>query len=354
MLQKSELVDKLELVAPALSKQDYIPVFTKFVFDGETVSAYNDRLGISVDCDTGLEACVSGMLLLSLLKSSNNDTVSFKTEGGSVLFNCGSKFELPMMPVSERLYSHPKIRKNDKTVLLTNTWLQGIKMVLVSVQESSTRPELTCVNWDLPDGMLYATDGVTISSFDLGAGSAHSRREYLPAEFCRAVIAMSEFFEQKEFELLFTGDGILASFDGGHVFTKYISVAHSNDSDRGLDFKGQIERVMQKDALCYINIPPDLPGAIARAQLVMGREDFFVGGTTVAINKGEMRLITSTSSGAVEDQLSIDKKHPNVSVSVNPKLVDRALNLCTSFCVLPSCITMTDEGAFNYVVAIFA
>ncbi len=38
-MKRQELIDKLSLVAPALAPNNLMPIFMKFLFDGETVAA---------------------------------------------------------------------------------------------------------------------------------------------------------------------------------------------------------------------------------------------------------------------------------------------------------------------------
>ena len=106
-MNRSELVTKLELVGRALSDQDMVPIFKCFVFDGRTVSAYNDSIAIITSCELGKFA-LNGNTLLGLLKNSHFEEVLLTPEKEDITIKAGkSRFKLPYFTQEEFLFKEP-------------------------------------------------------------------------------------------------------------------------------------------------------------------------------------------------------------------------------------------------------
>src|SRR4029077_13850561 len=111
IMNRSELVSTLELVAPALSDTNMVPVYTCFAFCRSVLSAYNDSLGIvtQVDMDGVKPFAVSGMTLLGLLMNSHAEEVTFQVNDENVIVKAGkSVAKLPYFTEKEFLFEEPK------------------------------------------------------------------------------------------------------------------------------------------------------------------------------------------------------------------------------------------------------
>src|SRR5215469_9417371 len=108
-MKRSDLVAKLELLAPAVANDNLIPVYENYCFDGEEVFAYNDSLGIVTACQQKEAFALNGKTLLGLLSNSHSEEVEFLIEGDHELtVKTGrSRFKLPYMVEDEFLFKPP-------------------------------------------------------------------------------------------------------------------------------------------------------------------------------------------------------------------------------------------------------
>src|SRR5687768_2909909 len=99
-MKRAELVEVLEHVSHGLASSDLVPIYKCFSFNGESVRAYNDVVGIEADCLLKINQAVNGNALLQLLKASAKDGEIEITPGiNDTTFKIGrSTFKLPWMP----------------------------------------------------------------------------------------------------------------------------------------------------------------------------------------------------------------------------------------------------------------
>ena len=76
---RTELVEKLERVAPALSGNNLVPVLSHFWFRDNALLCYNDQIAIATKLISNFEGAVSDTLT-SLLSASRAKDVEFFTD----------------------------------------------------------------------------------------------------------------------------------------------------------------------------------------------------------------------------------------------------------------------------------
>ncbi len=65
-MDKAYFLERLKITKPGLENSDMIPVLTHFWFSGKRLMTYNDRIGISVPCETPFKGAIPGQLLWSI------------------------------------------------------------------------------------------------------------------------------------------------------------------------------------------------------------------------------------------------------------------------------------------------
>ena len=72
-VKAEELLKALETVKPALAQKDIVPEMTHFVFDGNYLSAYDDKISISVEFQSDQTFCVKGDDLFNIISKLNKE-----------------------------------------------------------------------------------------------------------------------------------------------------------------------------------------------------------------------------------------------------------------------------------------
>src|SRR4051812_46144657 len=108
-VDRSAILEQLSLAAPALADYDTLPALSCFHFNGQALTAYNDRIGISVPAGgVGFQGLVKGKLLLDLLKASSARDVEITDAKTSVDVKVGaSKIKLGWQETGSFMFRMP-------------------------------------------------------------------------------------------------------------------------------------------------------------------------------------------------------------------------------------------------------
>jgi DNA polymerase III sliding clamp (beta) subunit (PCNA family) len=96
-MERKSLVTALELASRALADGNLVPIFKCFAFDAakQTVTAYNDLIGIVAPCTVEENFCTDGKTLLGLLNHSRAEEVEISIEEQDVILKAArSTFKL--------------------------------------------------------------------------------------------------------------------------------------------------------------------------------------------------------------------------------------------------------------------
>jgi DNA polymerase III sliding clamp (beta) subunit (PCNA family) len=325
-INRSEIVGKLERVAPALSGNDLIPVFTHFCFTKGVVIAYNDQIGISTPCKLDFDGCISGPTLLGLLNASRADTVSFVASGKNakevIVKAASSKFKLPMMQDAAftDLFAMPKAQEKIELPVDTKEFMAAIECCMRSVSIDTSVPDQLGVTLqvDGKDLLLFSTDNATLSH---GVVTLKSKpvfkRVILSGHFCKQLLALVDLkkplhlqIDDAEGEALYSGQNIT-------LFGKLI------ETTKPVDFLAAVDRHLpvgiEKQ---YVSIPTKLEMIIDRACIIAAANLQNVR-TQIDVKGSEATFSTTSPRGEVHDTLKLEGKHKDVSLDVDPKMLKR-------------------------------
>lgn len=170
-MKREQLLEKLELVAPALSKNDLVPVLKHFWFKNDAVMAYNDQIAIKTKLASGFTGAVSSVLV-GLLKASRAKEVEFaETAKGNLMLKAASaKFKLPFLPdETTKIFQMPEPNIGNAIPIDMGTFLEAIGSCMLSLKEDPSIPDSLGITIVRDDGCmhLYSTNDATISTSSL-------------------------------------------------------------------------------------------------------------------------------------------------------------------------------------------
>jgi DNA polymerase III sliding clamp (beta) subunit (PCNA family) len=326
MLRK-ELLNTLELVGQALARDDLVPIFKCFCFDGRYVVANNDSICIVAACPTKQAFAVNGQVLMGLLSASQAEEVDFSFDGEDVKVKAGkSIFRLPYFTEDEFIFEAPNVLGLH---LKIDAELQaGIKACYSSTSHDLTKLALTAVTFDLGKKVtLYSSDGDTLTRYMTTAkGLDKPDKALVPGAFCSALLkVLDEIGPEASDNLVIGSEWALATFTKYSVYGRLI-VADD------IDFAADVDQVLSQKPEFAAYSKQNLKGALARARVVADPES---AKTMLRVEGGVLKLHTESSIGVVNDQVQL--KAPDAEASVSAELMERSVDQCAELAILDNC-----------------
>lgn len=358
-MKRKKLLERLEMVAPALASSDFVPIMTHFWFTGSHVIAYDDTIGISVSLKTDFKGAVPGTILLNLLKNSRAKMLEFRpnTEGAKITIRAGTKksrWNLALLPPEEFLFKFPK--KLGKVSVVKKEFLEAVEWCLASIGDDTSTPDqlgITLVFYK-EHVELYSTNDATFSrAVWNGNCRAASPRLILPTAFCRLLVRIQTPYKnskKKKKEVIsisFSEDAVLVSLgeSGMRIFGRLVN------SEKPLNFKEILDQYYTKKIQRkLVSIPDNIQGVIERAMVVTesyGDPGF----TKIHIEKGRGSFVSATSRGVVKDVVQFGAKHPDSEIVVDPKLFRSMLKVCDKMLITNSCVMFRKGQKFIHLIS---
>ena len=315
-MNRKELVATLNNVSAALASSDIIPIYKCFAFGGSTVMAYNDIVGIVAPCVTNEQFVVDGKTLLGLLGHSHAESIEIKLEKDEAVIKATrSTFRLPIFQLSDFIFEEP--RGEWVTIPINQDFLDGLQACLMTSSRDAAQPALLGVSLS-SSGILYSSDSDAISEYKLDDKTAGNEPFMLPNDFCDALLSICNDMNVTEGALNLNSEWSQAVLKNGYtVYGRMI------ENENPLDFAGQIKQTI-KGELDFVEAPKGISNALSRARVLADPES---AKTTVTVENGRIKLVTTTSMGIVRDTLAIED-HEDVEANVSAALMQRSLALC--------------------------
>lgn len=352
-INRTQLLNVVNLVRPALSSQQFIPALSHIRFADGRATTFNDVAALEVEADFGLNVCIPGDLLARSLSSFSAEEVLFQKDKATdnVVVSSGrSRLTMPTLPVKDFPFDLPN--SNEGTELsITDDILDGIKACLVAVGNDATHPAQMGVTLDTTEAgkaVLYSTDNYTLSAYytpskvKLPGGTPI----ILPSFFCEQLLALAKQFPKEDLALVVHLGAVVVEVGRvASLFTKTLVDVSP------MDYAGVISKYLDVDTVQkkLEPIPVGFDSAINRALLVLGNETDKV--STLSVDGSGIQMHTSGPNGEVEDQLEFDGPKTK-EFHVDPGMVSRGLKSTTHLAMFPKVLVLADKtGDFMHLVA---
>jgi len=356
---RDALLRVINLVSPALSTQDFIPILKNICFRKGRAVAFNDRAAIGVELPAGmsdLTITLPGALLKSAVASFNAESVSVQIgEGSEALITSGrSKIKLGTMPAADFPFKMPD---SGTAFKFTEPMLKAVQACLPSIGNDPTRPATRGVTVDVEEGYatFYSTDNATISRYKTKSKVKlpGDTPVILPSFFCEQLISLTRAFPQGEWELDLSPGVIVGTLYEGDDMVAFTLHREQADPDP-LDFPAVIKRHCKLATLPDLlePIPAALDAAMGRALLVQAQEPDKA--TKVTVTETAIKLLSSGPVGEAQDSVSFDGAgdSPPEPFFVDPGLFSRGLKGVSHIAFFPKVVVMGNEdGSFTHLVS---
>ena len=305
---RRDLTDCLDLVSPALAKNDIIPVLKHICFTGLEVICFNDQIGMSVPLKTEFVGGVPGKLLMDLLGASRAKEVEFIDKNAELEIKAASsRFKLPVMPEDSFVFDMPKPKDKPLPVPL-GQFAQAIEGCLrsTSTDQSVADQQGITLIVDNDKLSLFSTNNATVSTntLKLTGKPSFKERVILPALFCEQVVKLAgkncKLEVHDDYALLSTPKGVCC-------FGRFLN------SHKPIDFQEVVDSNLKGVVKQLRPIPSKLRLMVERAIIITQTEKVL---TTITVKDGIMRF-ESKGTGDVIDSVQVDQD--DAELALDPK-----------------------------------
>ena len=343
-MKRTDLIDALELVSPALAANNQIPVLSHFWFRGDRLMAYNDQISISTSLKTDFQGAVPSKFL-DLLKSNRAENVELSLENDILLAKAAStKLRLALLPSDSFVFDMPKFTSASDSV--SEDLFAAIDNCMRSVSTNNATPEQLGITL-IPNGdelNLYSTNDATISTSRVKAIKLEERVS-LSESFCKQMLS---FRKEKEPRLEISSSYSLFSAGKVMLFGRLI------DSGNPLDFKKIIDHHTSDGyEKNLVDVEPRLKLIMERAMIITDTNAVDRKPTLVAVkDPGRMTFYSKSDRGECHDVLKVGENHPRVSVRIEPKYLRQGCDF-SRWTVTNEAVIMTNEDeSLMYLIGV--
>lgn len=350
--ERKVLLDALEAVAPALSQTDVVRWMTHFIFTGEHVQAYNDRIGISAPCRTNFKGALPATLL-DLLKTSKAKQVSMEPNGDSVRVKVGgTNAKLAMIPELEYAgtFTIPDFAEDHKAVgnAAREALIEALRICVKGVGNDMSSPAQLGVTF-VPDDerlCLYSTNNATITQATMKAAASLpiDKRVIMSTEFCEQLLRLNKRVVQNAKLHVLVKTYSLAKLGNVLLFGRLIDDKHPQDFAAIIN-----DHCSAADRKLQVDVPAKLTPIIDRA-LIMTANKHEAQRTAIEVQAFDdtnhrVRFTSQGGHGVVSDYILVSKSQAQCAITVEPKLLKAGLdNDMERVLFKSSCVIMSKPG----------
>jgi DNA polymerase III sliding clamp (beta) subunit (PCNA family) len=335
-MNRENLVKTLELLQPALAKDDTVPIFQCFTLNEGSVCAYNDSLGIVGPLEdtqhTPSGIALHGSTLYGLLSSSRSEEVLFSTLDDQIAITAGKTVsKLPHYDESQFIFEIPEDRWNASTPC-DQEFIQALNICLDTVSKDTTQAALNGVT--IEGGSMFSCDGDALTSIEVKSLEIGKSRAMLQTEFCDAVLRLCTTLGTDEGTLSFSDEWMRFQYEEWAIYGRVLQIPDP------IDFKSEIKKTLKGKKVEYRSLPDNFKGSLIRARVLADPESKK---TKLTIKSNNLEVFTETHMGEVKDTMAFG--HADVVADVNAAYLQRALKYCDQIAIFDNCVLF--RGAPN-------
>ncbi len=343
-MNRSKLLQTLEVVGRALERNNVLPIYEYFCFTGETVFAFNDNFGIVSPCQVPKPFAVHGPRFRDFLQASKADEIEMEVDQDQLLFVLGkTPHVLPSKTSTDFVWTEPELESGsyDKYPDSEEGVITGIEHCLATCSENLALEAFARVyighvknEHNTPQIAIYSTDGDALTKYMVGmVGQADV---CLSRAFCDAVVKIGST-KNANSNILVGKEWVCRNFEDYKIYGR-------NLGPTTFDYETNIGKILGGTAFDLVGIPEKLKEDLTRARVV---SDVETSATTITIKGNMLELQTETPFGNVYDEIKV--KHPDIEVRVSAELLQKSMTDCTQFRILKNCCVFKGNKVLRLV-----
>jgi len=154
-IDRKTFLDALELTKPGLASREILEQSTHFAFMDDRVVTYNDLISISHPLPLGIEGCIPGKVLLSVLKKDKSKELQVEAVGDQLLIQASTpSYNFNLEPFrNKRLFKQIDKRGPWKKIPDPDKFIIALRLCCETCSKDASNPLFCCihVNKDLAE-----------------------------------------------------------------------------------------------------------------------------------------------------------------------------------------------------------
>lgn len=338
LIQKQQLIDVLTAVRPALAKKAMIEQATHFIFCGDKILSYNDRICIAIPFKTDFVCSISADEFYKILTSITQEEIDIKlidqklkitakklnvtltTETGNAILNMIETLDLDNIPKLLRP--------------LPTEFREAVSLCSFSAAKDMSNPILTCIF--VNDNKVASSDNLRISEYTL---SRSIRAKFLlPATSAIELVK----FELEKFAISPTNNWVYFTTKAGAIFCSRLMDNNYPDYTQFLSSDDGIE----------IILPDETRQLVETAAILASGDDDQNKEVEISIDDGKLKCRGENKLGWIESESDI-KTTQSIEFIINPIFLLMILIHTHTMCCDGS-KTIFTSGNFKHAIALKA
>jgi len=329
---REELLQKLDVAKLAIDSRDFIPILSHFCFHGKYVIAYNDFIGIQVECKTNFALALQANTLLRLLSSVGHAEVEVGESKEAVFFKAGPartgvRARLPFMAEEDFFFKWPaekRLNSTELTEAAAEHFVNGLQLCLSSIGDQMPSQMGVTLNQAGKKLFMYSTNNKAISKYTMAAiGVPGLDNIILPTVFCAAVLKGAQTYGQESMTLAVAKDFVVVRF--GKECALYGKLVNNKDP---LNFEDVIATHIAKDYdKKKQSVPKNFYETFERAQLILTNDLNKV--ANIHLSQNTLSVEAKSALGKVKSSAVFKKEWKETRLVLDVELACKAAEHCT-------------------------
>lgn len=243
IFNREAVLQSLEVAKLAIDQREFIPILAHFCFQGKTVTAYNDFIGIQVAFRTNFVCALQANTLLRLLNSVTSEEIELGFTDQRVYFKSGKsrtgvRARLPYMEEEDFFFKWPNLKRltsYELTEAMARRMFKGIELCLSSVGDQT--PAQMGITLGHKNGKLrmYSTNNKAISRYSMTDWGEGFDNKILSVALCNALLKASAEFGNKDVVFAMAENFVVVSFGNDcKVYGKLVNNKDPLDFDKAI------------------------------------------------------------------------------------------------------------------------
>lgn len=356
-MNRNDLIAVLDLMAPAVTKNETLMKLTHYWFTGDRVIADNTVIHMQAPLEVPFTGGIPGMRLLGLLKASRFKDCKFESKHADELLikavGSSTKLSFAMLPISEagKISKQRSMDKQAQVTVNRKRLERAIGVQLISVAKDESQFGMNGVTFIGRGNTLdmFSTNDAQLSysSLKLLSGKWEGRA-VVPVEFLRTLLAITDD-GVKEVVLEIGDTYIQTKGKHGILLVGALPVApatHTKPMNFDKIMEGFYPAAVQ-DSL--VPIPTKLELVLERASIIESDSADEIM-TDIDCSGSKMTFNTKSKKGDAWDEAEA----PGVgkaSITVSPKRVREGIGTFVNMAITEKAFIMEGNGSAYFVVA---
>ncbi|MDK1290141.1 hypothetical protein [Pseudoalteromonas umbrosa] len=200
-----DLQEALQLVKPAVSVNNILPIMQSYCFTGTCVFAYNDFISIGIALETPFSAAIPGNALNKCVSTIRSGEVTFEAQGDNLILKAGRSKMAFVSQSADEFVLNPLHLTHDAcfSMEVDTRFCEALSSAMLSIDTQYFFDVFGSVALSFQKGKpltLYSTDDQTLTKVEVEGTTCPNTGDFkpslvlLPNDFCKQFLKLYNHF----------------------------------------------------------------------------------------------------------------------------------------------------------------